>query len=50
MLYIYLKIFIATDITNPSKPMPKIPKAEIFAIDLNSSPLGFLKTCHTLWH
>jgi len=34
----------------PNKPIIRTPNADIFAIDLNSSLVGFLSICHTLAH
>ena len=31
----------------PAAPIIRTPIAATFAIDLNSEPVGFLKTCHT---
>lgn len=37
-------------ITNPIKPIKPIPIAETFATVINSSRVGFLRTCHILMH
>ena len=37
-----IKILIKSAIINPIAPIARIPRAEIFAIALNSAPVGFL--------
>jgi len=49
MHYYLNKILIISEIKNPIAPIASIPNAATFAVALNSSELGFLSTCQTLF-